>query len=44
VVFDWRMSRRHGELTSLIDGYEGVLQSDGYAAYEAHAKANPGGT
>lgn len=41
VVFDWRMSRRHGELTSLIDGFAGVLQSDGYEAYAAYARANP---
>jgi transposase len=41
VVFDWRLTRRHGELTSLIDGYTGILQSDGYGAYEAHAKAHP---
>jgi len=33
VVFDWRLSRRHGELTSLLDGYTGLLQSDGYEAY-----------
>jgi transposase len=42
VVFDWRLSRRHGELTSLINGYTGILQSDGYGAYEAYAKAHPG--
>ena len=41
VVFDWRLTRRHGELTSLIDGYTGILQSDGYGAYEAHTKAHP---
>jgi hypothetical protein len=41
VVFDWRMSRRHGELTSLIEGFAGVLQSDGYEAYAAHARMNP---
>ena len=41
VVFDWRLSRRHGELTSLIEGYRGVLQSDGYGAYDAYAKAHP---
>src|SRR5690606_4888947 len=40
-VFDWRLSRRHGELTSLIEGYQGILQSDGYGAYEAHAKEHP---
>lgn len=38
VVFDWRLSRRHGELTSLIEGYRGLLQSDGYAAYESYAR------
>ena len=37
VVFDWRLSRRHDEATSLLDGFEGVLQSDGYAAYENFA-------
>jgi transposase len=41
VVFDWRLSRRHGELTSLIDGYRGILQSDGYGAYEAYAREHP---
>lgn len=32
VVFDWRLSRRHGELTSLLADYRGLLQSDGYEA------------
>jgi transposase len=41
VVFDWRLSRRHGELTSLINGYTGILQSDGYGAYEVYTKAHP---
>jgi transposase len=41
VVFDWRLSRRHGELTSLIAGYRGILQSDGYGAYEAHVRDHP---
>lgn len=41
VVFDWRLSRRHGELTSLISGYRGLLQSDGYGAYEAYAREHP---
>ncbi len=41
VVFDWRLSRRHGELTSLIEGFRGLLHSDGYAAYESYAKAHP---
>ncbi len=37
VVFDWRLSRRYGELTSLLDGYQGLLQSDAYGAYENFA-------
>lgn len=42
VVFDWRLSRRHGELTSLLEGYRGLLQSDGYEAYPAFARAREG--
>ena len=41
VVFDWRLSRRHGELTSLIDGFRGILQSDAWGAYESYAKHHP---
>lgn len=41
VVFDWRMSRRHGELTSLIDGFAGILQADAWGAYEAYARTHP---
>ena len=42
VVFDWRLSRRHGELTSLLtDDYMGLLQSDGYEAYAAYARSHP---
>ena len=37
VVFDWRLSRRHGELTGLLDGYRGLLQSDGYKAYDSYS-------
>lgn len=42
VVFDWRLSRRHGELTSLLAGYRGILQSDGYEAYRSFARAQDG--
>lgn len=42
VVFDWRLSRRHGELTSLLDGFKGVLQSDAYAAYPSYVRAHEG--
>lgn len=38
VVFDWRLSRKHDEATSLLKGFAGVLQSDGYQAYDAFAK------
>lgn len=41
VVFDWRLSRRHGELTSLLNGYKGVLQADAYGAYPSFAKEHP---
>ena len=40
VVFDWRLGRAHHEATSLLKGFTGVLQSDGYAAYERFAKEN----
>ena len=41
VVFDWRLSRRHGELSTLLDGYRGILQSDGYQAYRNYAEEHP---
>lgn len=41
VVFDWKLSRRHGELTGLVRGFKGVLQADGYEAYDAHAQKHP---
>ena len=42
VVFDWRLSRRHGELTSLLgEDYVGILQSDGYEAYASYARTHP---
>jgi transposase len=42
VVFDWKLSRRHGELTGLVADFKGVLQADGYEAYDAHADKHPG--
>jgi len=41
VVFEWRRTRRHNEVTSLLDGYRGVLQSDGYEAYPAFVRSHP---
>jgi len=43
VVFDWRLSRRHGELTTLLtEDYVGLLQADGYEAYDAYAAKRQG--
>lgn len=42
VVFDWRMSRRHGELNSLLLDYKGLLQSDAYEAYPRYAESHEG--
>lgn len=42
VVFDWRQSRRHNEVTTLLDGYQGILQSDGYEAYPAFVRTHEG--
>jgi transposase len=42
VIFAWRLSRRHDELTPLLTGFKGVLQSDAYGAYENHAKTHEG--
>ena len=42
VVFDWRLTRAHDEATSLLEGFTGVLQCDGYRAYESFARNNPG--
>jgi transposase len=38
VIFAWRESRRHDELTSLLAGFKGVLQSDAYGAYATHER------
>lgn len=42
VVFAWRLSRRHDEAERLLGAYQGVLQSDGYEAYAAYARAHSG--
>lgn len=44
VIFDWRLSRRHGELTTLLADYRGILQSDGYEAYPSFARTREGVT
>ena len=40
VVFDWRLSRAYHEANSLLQGFEGILQSDGYGAYDSFALKN----
>jgi transposase len=42
VVFDWRLSRKHEEADTLLDGFTGVLQADGYQAYASFAKDHTG--
>jgi transposase len=44
VVFDWRLSRRHNELNSLLPDYRGLLQSDAYGAYPGFVRAREGVT
>ncbi|MGH8018718.1 MAG: IS66 family transposase [Opitutaceae bacterium] len=39
-MFAWRMSRRHQEAAGLLHGYKGLLQSDGYEAYNSFAEGN----
>jgi transposase len=39
-VFEWRLSRRHEEAERLLGDYRGLLQSDGYEAYAAYARAH----
>jgi len=38
VVFDCRLSLKHGDLTPLVEGFSGILQSDAFAAYFGYAK------
>jgi transposase len=42
VVFDWRLSRRHDELNTLLADYKGILQSDAYQAYPNYAEDHDG--
>jgi hypothetical protein len=42
VIFDWRLSRRHGELNTLLLDYKGLLQSDGYEAYPNYVENHDG--
>ena len=42
LVFHYAPSRAHGHAETFLEGFEGVLLSDGYAAYEAWLRAHPG--
>ena len=39
-VLKWIPNRKHENVNSLLQGFTGLLQSDGYEAYENYAKAN----
>ena len=40
MVLKWIDNRRHENVETLIDGFEGILQSDAYAAYGNYAKTH----
>jgi hypothetical protein len=42
ILFQWHPSRRAACLDDLLPGYIGILQTDGYAAYDSWASKNPG--
>jgi hypothetical protein len=42
MVFKWIPNRCHENVAALVDGFSGVLQSDGYAAYGNYAKGRDG--
>lgn len=44
MVLKWIDNRRHENVDTLINGFNGLLHSDGYAAYANYAKAHPGVT
>jgi hypothetical protein len=41
MVLKWIDNRRHENVETLISGFNGILQSDAYAAYGNYAKAHP---
>jgi len=42
ILFQWHPSRRTACLDDLLPGYTGILQTDGYAAYDSWRARNPG--
>lgn len=41
VLFEWHTSRASNCLESMLRNYNGIVQSDGYSAYNAFSKNNP---
>ena len=41
VVFDWKTSRGREGPRAFLEGFKGILQSDGYAAYTSLVEENP---
>jgi transposase len=44
VVYHWIANRRHENVATIVDGFRGILQSDGYAAYAQYAAQHDGVT
>lgn len=44
ILFQWHPSRRTACLDELLPGYTGILQTDGYAAYDSWSARTPGVT
>lgn len=42
VVFDWCINRAHKAAASLLGNFNGLLQADGYQAYDRLGESNPG--
>lgn len=42
LIFDWRTSREHAGADHLLRGFTGVLQADGYQAYDAYQAKTEG--
>lgn len=42
ICFEWRESREHKHVTDILQGYQGVLLTDGYQAYERYTASNSG--
>jgi transposase len=41
VCFDWRLGRGHAAAKEIVSGFSGLLQGDGYQAYDAASESRP---